>query len=77
MVDKYYYICDYKRKISDGKCSGAECKFLGNGESLCERTADAAYAKNKFDKKNFEFITYQAKGDLDIWSERNEEGDYI
>ena len=77
MSDKFYYICDAKRKLADGACSGEECKYLNNGENLCERTADPKYAKNKFDRKNFEFVCHQTQGDLDIYSEKNEKGEYI
>lgn len=76
MVDKFYYICDAKRKIADGACSGESCAYLHDFGN-CERTADQKYAKNKFDRKNFEFITYQAQGDLDIYSERNKKGEYL
>ena len=41
MADKFFYICDAKRKIADGACSGAACKYLKKGE--CERTSDEKY----------------------------------
>ena len=75
MVDKFFYICDAKRKIADGACSGAACKYLKKGE--CERTSDEKYAKNRFDRDHFEFVTYQSQGDLDIYSEKNKKGEYI
>ena len=66
MADKFFYICDAKRKIADGACSGAACKYLKKGE--CERTSDEKYAKNKFDRD---------QGDIDIYSEKNKKGEYI
>lgn len=75
MADKFYYICDAKRKLKDEACTGKTCKYLKNGD--CERTADHKYAKNKFDRKNFQFVAYQAQGDLDIYSEKDKKGNYI
>ena len=75
MSDQFIYICDAKRKLKDGACTGESCKYLNDGN--CERTKDYQYAKNKFDKKNFEFVCHQTQGDLDIYSEKNKKGEYI
>ena len=76
--DVLLYICNYKKKIADGKCSGAACKFLKNGD--CERTEHFEYAKNKFDFRNFEFLGhFQREGmyDYDVYIERNSKGETI
>lgn len=75
MTDQFYYICDAKRKINDGVCTGESCKYLNDGE--CERTKDIQYAKNEFNRKNFEFVCHQTQGDIDIYSEKNEKGECI
>ena len=74
-MDKFYYICNYKKRIADGKCSGSGCKYLKKGE--CERTSDEAYAKNKFQRENFKFVVHYTQGDLDIYSEQNRKGEFI
>lgn len=78
MPDRFYYICDSKRKIADGKCDGASCKLVNRGENgYCERTSDPKYAKNKFDRKNFQFVYNEPHGDYDIYSEVNKKGEYL
>ena len=76
--DVFLYICDYKRKIADKKCSGTACKFLKNGD--CERTKDYQYAKNEFNWDNFEFLTHMQRDghyDYDVFSEENSKGEVL
>lgn len=77
--DVFLYICDAKRKLKDGKCTGESCMFLYD-DGTCERTTDIYYAKNEFDWKNFEFLEHkqrESKYDYDVYSERNSKGEYI
>lgn len=67
MPDKFFYICDAKRKILDGKCPGTCCKYLKSGD--CELTSNSKYAKNEFNRDHFFFVYHQERGDIDYYSE--------
>lgn len=77
MADVFYYICDWKRKIADGKCMGESCKGLHGKFGTCERTSDPKYAKNSFDICNFEFVEHREQNDTDYYSEKNSKGEYL
>ena len=77
MADVFYYICDWKRKIADGKCTGESCKGLHRKFGNCERTADPKYAKNKFDISNFGFVEHREQNDTDYYSEKDSKGEYL
>ena len=65
MKEVYLYLCDSKRMIADGKCSGTGCCDVPE-RYRCRHTANIDYAKYQKPFENRSFETVYLEDDTQI-----------